>query len=136
MRAPWARRWRIAVRGVFMVGPPNGGARMAQLMLKDGLMGWAAAPVARDLMPGQSAALALPDVPYAIVAGGTGKAMGFNPLLAGDNDGLVTVAEARLTPKDDLLVVRAPHGLLVNHARTRRALERFLAGKKIADGDG
>lgn len=129
---PW--RDKIAVRGMFMVGPPNRGARLAEVMLKGGLMGRLAEPVAADLMPAQVAALPPPDVRYAIVAGGTGRTFGFNPLLEGDNDGFVTLAEARLSPSDDFLLVHATHGLLVNHPATRRALGRFLSGQKIAAG--
>ena len=42
------------------------------------------------------------------------------------------VAETLLAADDDHLVVRAPHGLLVNHRTTKKALARFLAGVPIS----
>ena len=125
-------RDRIDVRGVFMIAPPNRGARLAEVLVKRGPARWLMAPVASDLMPARARRLPKPDVAYAIVAGGTGKAKGFNPFLAGYNDGYVKVAETRLSTADDLVVVRAPHGLLVNHKTTKKALARFLAGGKVA----
>ncbi len=129
-RKGWRRK--VQVRGLFMIAPPNRGARMAEVVLK-GPARWLVAPVAKDLMPARAKRLARPDVRYAVIAGGTGKAKGFNPFLTGDNDGYVTVAETRLSPADDLLLVRAPHGLLVNHRTTKKALARFLAGQPITD---
>jgi len=125
-------RERIEVRGLFMIAPPNRGARMAEIIAKRGPGRWLVAPVAADLMPARARRLPKPDVDYAIVAGGTGKAKGFNPFLAGDNDGYVRVAETLLAADDDHLVVRAPHGLLVNHRTTKKALARFLAGVPIS----
>jgi len=127
--------WRrdIRVRGLFMIAPPNRGARLAEMIAKRGPGRWLVAPVAADLMPARAKRLAKPDVQYAIVAGGTGRRKGINPFLAGDNDGYVTVEEARLAPDDDMIVVKAPHGLLVDHHRTKKALARFLAGGRIAD---
>jgi hypothetical protein len=42
-----------------------------------------------------SAAIPIPARPFLVIAGGNGR-RGFNPLLEGDNDGIVTVAETRL----------------------------------------
>lgn len=125
-------RERIEVRGLFMIAPPNRGARLAEVLVKRGPARWLVAPIAADLMPARARRLPKPDVDYVIVAGGTGKAKGFNPFLAGDNDGYVTVAETRLNAGDNLVLVKAPHGLLVNHRTTKKALARFLAGAHIA----
>lgn len=125
-------RSRIQVRGLFMVAPPNRGARLAEVLLKRGPGRWLLKPVAADLMPARARRLPRPDTRYAIIAGGTGKARGFNPFLEGDNDGCVTVAETQLSVGDDLLVVKAPHSLLVNHRSTRAALARFLVGDRAA----
>jgi len=128
---PRGWRQRIRVRGVFMIAPPNRGARLAQVVMR-GPVRWLTAPVASDLMPSRAKKLPPPNVPYAIVAGGTGKAKGFNPFLTGDNDGCVTVTETRIAPDDDLVLVKAPHWALVDHKTTRKALSRFLSGARIS----
>jgi hypothetical protein len=64
--------------------------------------------------------------PFAIIAGGKGDGRGFNPLLPGDDDGTVGVAETRLGGAADFLVVPEIHALISNHRETIRATINFL----------
>ncbi len=65
----------------------------------------------------------------AVIAGGTGG-RGFNPLLPGDNDFTVTVAETRL-PNAASLLVRAMHNALPEHPETVCATLGFLEGTPL-----
>ncbi len=65
----------------------------------------------------------------AVIAGGTGG-RGFNPLLIGDNDFTVTVAETRL-PDAASLLVRAVHNALPKRPEVVAATLDFLDGKPL-----
>jgi len=73
-------------------------------------------------------------VRHCIIAGGHGRE-GFNPWLEGDDDGIVRLEEARLPGSDDFLRVDAVHTFVIDHAGTRAAMRRFLAGGRC-DGTG
>jgi hypothetical protein len=84
---------------------------------------------ARDLLvewPAVTEKLAVPPCPFGIVAGGTGTEQGFSPLLDGDDDAVVRVAETRLEGADDFLVVPVHHAAMMRHADVQRATESFL----------
>ena len=55
-----------------------------------------------------------------------GNEIGFNPLLPGDDDGLVTVAETQLDGARDFLLVPTTHGLVDDHPQTIDATVTFL----------
>jgi len=62
----------------------------------------------------------------AVIAGGTGG-RGFNPLLPGDNDFTVTVAETRLPGAENaFLLIRTVHSLLPTSRATITATRTFL----------
>jgi pimeloyl-ACP methyl ester carboxylesterase len=84
------------------------------------------------LLPGGAASVPLPRCRgVAVIAGGTGG-RGFNPLLPGDNDVTVTVAETRLPEVEDgFLLVRAMHNALPAHRDTIAATLAFLAAGRL-----
>ncbi len=71
------------------------------------------------------------DHPFAIIAGGKSDDSGFNPLLPGDDDGTVRLAETRLEGAKDFLVVPEIHALISNHQNTIRATINFLKHGKF-----
>ncbi|MCB2100000.1 MAG: hypothetical protein KDE22_03970, partial [Rhodobacterales bacterium] len=123
--APW--RDRFAVGGLVMAGPPSRGAAAAGALGDWDLYRVLAGPSGQALVPDAATAVPLPRVRHCIIAGGDGGE-GFNPWLAGDDDGIVRVDEARLPGSDDFLRVNAIHALLINHPDTWAALRRFLDG--------
>ncbi len=120
----WKRR--IKVHRIVLIAPPNRGSAIARV-LKDipayrviyGEAGQQLTPAEVSRAPGL-------EHPFAIIAGGKGDGRGFNPLLPGDDDGIVGLAETRLDGAADFLVVPEIHALISNHPKTIRATINFL----------
>jgi pimeloyl-ACP methyl ester carboxylesterase len=125
----WKRR--IEVHRIVLIAPPNRGSAIARL-LKDipayrliyGKAGQQLTPAEVSRAPGLKH-------PFAIIAGGKGDGRGFNPLLPGDDDGTVGLAETRLEGAADFLVVPEIHALISNHRETIRATIDFLKHGKF-----
>ncbi len=125
-------------RRVVMLGPPNQGSDLARMAARIWGVAARAEGAARDLLvewPAVTEKLAVPPCPFGIVAGGTGTEQGFSPLLDGDDDAVVRVAETRLEGADDFLVVPVHHAAMMRHADVQRATESFLkTGRFVRPG--
>jgi hypothetical protein len=115
---------------MVMLGPPNQGSDLARMAA--GIWGLAARAegAARDLVVDWQAVaprLAVPACEFGIVAGGRGDDDGYSPLLAGDDDAVVRVAETRLDGADGFLVVPVHHAAMMRHEGVQRATAAFLA---------
>ncbi len=114
---------------LVLIGSPTGGSATARtLRLLPGyekLLGQCGMFLTSPSAPQSPAAGAV-----AVIAGGTG-ARGFNPLLPGDNDFTVTVAETQLPGAENLLV-RAVHNALPERPEVVRATLRFLKLNALA----
>jgi hypothetical protein len=124
------------VHRMVMLGPPNQGSDLARLASRIWGVAEAAEGAARDLVvewqrvaPG----LAVPECPFGIVAGGKGDATGYSPLLEGDDDAVVRVAETRLTGADGFLVLPVHHAAMMRDAAVQRATREFLATGRFPD---
>ena len=125
-----ANRWRVDRRigRVVMISPPNHGSITAT-QLSDtsvfktvfGAAGVQLGKEWKDLEP----RLATPGE-FGIIAGGYGTRFGLNPLVPGDDDGRISVEEARLAGASDFLVVRAVHELIIFDSRVYEYSTRFL----------
>lgn len=131
------RRWMAVapatdvdrVGRMVMLGPPNQGADMARMAGKIWGVAARAEGAARDLVVDWEAVapgLAVPPCEFGIVAGGRGDAVGFSPLLAGDDDAVVRVAETRLDGAADFLLVPVHHAAMMDHGDVQRATAAFL----------
>lgn len=112
-----------------MLGPPNQGARAAEMLRDNPLF---------EKTFGQSAeqlgakwgevrnTLAVPPIPFAVIAGGTGNQFGFNLLLPGDDDGVVRIDEAHLEGEAAFKRVPVLHSLLPQSVDVHRLVLRFL----------
>ena len=87
------------IKRIVMLGPPNQGAELAEklgdypaFIAVFGASGQQLGKRWQELKP----TLATPACEFGIIAGGRGDGHGYNPLLTGDNDGIVTVASTRL----------------------------------------
>ncbi len=114
------------VRRLVMLGPPNQGAQWAQ-HIRDRVplhqTGW---DPLQQFLPGVPTHRPLPPTEFGILAGGRGTARGYNPFLDGDNDGTVTVEEARLAGAADFHVIDVHHSLLPLHPEALRQVQAFL----------
>lgn len=130
-----APRWKAdpRLRRMVMLGPPNNGAKMATLIanvvqdseLAQFLTGPSAWQLARKWNE-TSKRLATPDLEFGVIAGGTGDDVGLNPLLPGDDDFIVRVAETRLERAADFRLVPCRHGGMMRDAQIQEYVSRFL----------
>ncbi|HND55974.1 MAG TPA: hypothetical protein PLV92_26335, partial [Pirellulaceae bacterium] len=70
--------------------------------------------------------LATPTCEFGIIAGSTANSVGRNPLIAGDDDLLVSIEETKLPGAADFIVLNISHGRLVSDAAAQRATLSFL----------
>lgn len=124
---------------MVMLGPPNQGSELARHVGGVGILAALAAGAARDLViewRQVEPQLAVPQCEFGIVAGGRGDDLGFSPLLDGDDDAVVRVAETKLDGANDFLLVPVHHAAMLRDQRVKRATESFLkAGRFAADGE-
>ena len=127
------------IKRFVMLGPPNHGAHCAVALggnpIFDNVMGEAAQQLGRRW--GELAArLDTPPCDFAVIAGGLQNRIGWNPLLEGDDDGLVKVDEARLAGAADFALLDLHHVAMTFSATARDYTLRFLTeGRLRADGE-
>jgi len=68
-------------------------------------------------------------------AGGLDNAQGFNPLLPGDDDGIVTVESTRLDGSADFVVVPVLHACVMNDFRVQRYTPNFLKTRRMRNAE-
>jgi hypothetical protein len=112
-----------------MLAPPNQGALLADTfadnLLFQGLTGEAGQQLGRQ-WPELEKHLATPRFPFAIIAGGKGDETGYNPILYGDNDGVISVEAAKLAGASDFAVVPVLHSFVMGSRQVQQYVLRFL----------
>ena len=118
------------IRRIVMLGPPNQGAELAEKLGDNpafitvfGSAGQQLGKRWAELKP----TLATPACEFGIIAGGRGDDHGYNPLLNGDNDGIVTVASTRLAGARDFLLVKEMHFFLLRTSSVQEHTLEFLS---------
>ena len=117
------------IKRFVMLAPPNHGAQFATMF---GDQRWFTAALGESaqqlgkLWAWEEANLATPPVEFAIVAGGLDNGKGFNPLLPGDDDGMVTVESAQLAGARDWLLVPLLHPMIPRDPKVQGYALRFL----------
>ncbi len=120
------------VRRVVMCAPPNRGAALARVLSErlgpafTALMG----PAVRELA--SAPAVGQPTVPFLVVAGSHGP-RGLNPLIDGDDDGVVGVEETKLDGMSEHVLVRSLHTFVMAHPAAIDTTLRFLSSPQ--DGE-
>ena len=125
---------------VVLVGSPQKGAELADLMRDKAnlifkpLFG----PAGQQLLtnPGSFVSkLPTPDIEFAVIAGGK-PPHGYNPLIAGDDDGIVSLESTRLAGATDFLQLDSLHLGLNRNESAHSATVRFLqTGRLRAEGE-
>jgi pimeloyl-ACP methyl ester carboxylesterase len=114
-----------------MLGPPNKGSTLAALIKSfpfDLVYGESGEELAQtDLSQFPS-----PEMPFAVIAGGLSDGAGYNPLIDGDDDGVVTVSEAYLEGVAAFMVIDQLHSFLASDERAIAATLAFLQGGELA----
>jgi pimeloyl-ACP methyl ester carboxylesterase len=116
------------IKRMVMLGPPNQGAQMAEafadVRLFHMVAGTSASQIAR--WKELESRLTIPRCQFGILAGGRGGAGGYNPLLNGDNDFVVSVESTRLAGATDFAVLPVVHTLMMDDAKVQEYTLRFL----------
>ena len=123
------RRGDQRIRRMVMLGPPNHqpklAATAAQLDFTGQIGGKTLAQLAKNwhqLEPH----LATPEFEFAILAGGKGNKDGYNPLIPGDDDLVVSVASTKLAGARDFRVLPVKHTFMMDDKNVHELTLQFL----------
>ncbi len=117
------------VKRFVMIGPPNQGAVLADLLLGWWPSEYVTGPAGKQLVTGIEGFAknaGTPTCEFGVIAGGRGGDEGWNPLIPGDDDGVVGVENTKLEGMADFVVVRATHTFLMNKPETVKQVLHFL----------
>jgi pimeloyl-ACP methyl ester carboxylesterase len=104
----------LRAKAIVMLAPPNGGSEVADVVHRFVLGRMILGPALADLRTNAAAAIPLPTCPIGVIAG-THSYMPFTRwLIAGQNDGLVSVARTQLEGADSI-PCDAGHTFRMNH---------------------
>lgn len=123
----------LAVEGLVMLAPPSNGAELADRLERFTPFRVIGGPATDQLRPDETDKVPLPHIRHCIIAGGRGTEDGYNPLIEGDDDGIVGVEEAKLQGTDDFLVVGSIHTVIMDNPQATAATIQFLNGGKCKD---
>jgi hypothetical protein len=116
---------------MVMLVPPNRQPELANKLVRGALVEFVAGPAAQQLAASGwktvEANLATPHFQFGILAGGKGDSRGYNPLLPGDDDGVITVESTRLPGARDFRIVPTLHSFIMNDQKVHEMTVRFLA---------
>jgi pimeloyl-ACP methyl ester carboxylesterase len=119
----------ITPRRIVMLAPPNQGAELAERFRSQQLVrmiwGTSGDQIAREWETLENQ-LATPSCEFGIIAGGRRNNTGYNPLIQGDDDLIVSVTETRLPGARDFIVVPATHTTIMDHPQVQQYTLRFL----------
>jgi len=124
---------RMKTGRLVMIGTPNRGSSMANFFNQNPIYQWVVGQSGQDLTLRGTRDIPLPEIEFGVIAGGSGKRWGFNPLLKGDNDGVVRTTETRLPGQADFLVVPAMHNSIKWSQDTIRATKHFLKTGRFSE---
>jgi pimeloyl-ACP methyl ester carboxylesterase len=122
------------IERMVMLGAPNQGSDLARRVSQVWLLSKLSTGAARDLVldwPRIARNLAVPPCPFGIIAGGTGDAEGYSPMLEGDDDSVVRVDETRLDGADDFLLLPVRHAFMMRDPAVQEATASFLKGGRF-----
>jgi pimeloyl-ACP methyl ester carboxylesterase len=129
VRAYLAKHRDPRISRMVMIGVPNLGAEMADLLKQNFLFKTLYGPAGQQLgsdPEGFIAGLPTPDFEFGVLAGARGTLNGYNVLIAGDDDGTVSVACTRLPGATDFVSIPCLHSFLVGNAEAVGYTKHFL----------
>jgi pimeloyl-ACP methyl ester carboxylesterase len=121
-------KWNDVTAGkLVMMGTPNKGAQIAEFLNRLKAYQVIMGPSGQNVRPiDKLNALPPPPIQTLVIAGGRGNETGFNPLLNGDNDGIVCVEETRIDGKEHFQLVHVIHTTIMDHKDSIKAMLEFL----------
>jgi hypothetical protein len=118
-----------ALGRMVMLAPPNRRPELATKLVRGAVAEFVAGPAAQQLADGWAnlePKLATPHFEFGILAGGKGDNRGFNPLIPGDDDAVVTVDSTRLPTARDFRLLPVLHSFFMNDSRVHEMTRQFL----------
>ena len=112
-----------------MIAPPNNGSPIADFWAQFGFVKYLVGPIVDNLTTNPitgSQKYPKPKCEVGIIAGSTGRRVGYNIFIVGDNDGLVPVESAKLGTEQDLTLVNSSHVSLVLNKKVVNNVLSFL----------
>jgi len=114
---------------MVMLAPPNRQPKLATMLVRGTMIQFVAGPAAKELADGWEKLepkLGTPPFEFGVLAGGKNDSRGFNPLLPGDDDGVVTVESTRLPGARDFRLLPVLHSFFMNDRRVHEYAIKFL----------
>ena len=114
---------------MVMLAPPNQHPEIAAKLIRGAVINYVAGPAATELASGWenlSPKLATPHFEFGILAGGKGDGNGYNPLIPGDDDAVVTVESTKLAGARDFRVLPVLHTFFMDDKRAQELTLQFL----------
>ena len=130
-RGDWMQN--LTVERIVMLAPPNQGSAFALKLESFAPFRWLFGDTGLSLTPDAMATMPVPEVPFLVIAGSSGKSDGYNSMLEGDDDFVVRVAETHLAGETAHLVVSSLHTFLMNQDAAITATADFLRDGTIPD---
>ena len=110
-----------------MLGPPNRGSALATRLAGQRFWDrWYGTAAFHQLARPELLAQWVPTIPFGVIAAGRLEDRGWNPMLRGDDDGVVDVAATHLEGEADHLLLRGLHTTLPWRADVAAYVVRFL----------
>jgi len=122
------------IERMVMLGAPNQGSDLARRVSQVWLLSKLSTGAAREMVmswPQLARKLVVPPCPFGIIAGGTGDAEGYSPMLDGDDDAVVRVEETRLEGADDFVLLPVRHAFMMRDPAVQEATASFLKGGRF-----
>ncbi len=114
---------------MVMLAPPNHRPQLAAKLLQSDLAKMVAGRAAEELnedWPTLEPKLATPPFEFGILTGGKGDDEGYNPLIPGDDDAVVTVESTRLAGACDFRVLPVLHTFMMNDPQVQTYTLNFI----------
>jgi len=133
----WGRVHRLV-----MLGAPNHGASFADFWMKTPLAPVyhaTAGPVGKAMGKGPDSLahrVGIPKCEFGILSGGRNNDRGYNPLIPGDDDGIVEVESTKLEGMTDFIVLPVFHAAMIAHSGCRHQVRHFLEHGRFDHGPG
>lgn len=111
-----------------MLAPPNQGSQLAEIFANNILFKQIAGDSGQELgrrWSEMEKGLATPRFQFGIIAGGNGN-KGYNPILKGDNDGVISIDTAKLVGARDFVVVPSMHSFIMDKVQVQTYTLNFL----------
>ncbi len=117
---------RLRLGRLVMLGVPNQGAELADRLSGSWFYRKLGGPASTQLTTDHVPSLPPPPIPFGNIAGIRGNGRGYNPLLTGEDDGIITLESTRLEGAEDTLVVESIHALLMWQPQVIEATLSYL----------